>query len=91
MTQEETDLSTHVSLCHLRYTQLEQRLNAVETRLSKIEADMSSLKASTQQGFSEIKLLIAAQNNSKVVQLIATLGTVGAALLAALGYIFTRT
>jgi len=91
MTQEETDLSTHVSLCHLRYQQLEHRLNGVETRLVKIEADMSALKASTQQGFSEIKLLLEQRNTSKQTQILASAATIIVALIGLLGYILVRT
>lgn len=91
MSQEETDLSTHVSLCHLRYQQLEQRLNGVETRLSKIEADMSAIKASTQEGFSQIKLLLEQRNTSKQTQILASAATVIVALISLLGYVLVRT
>ena len=47
-------------------------------------------KAQMQTGFSEIKLLISAQNNAKVVQTIATFGTIGAAILACVGYIIVK-
>ena len=90
MSHEETDLSTHVSLCDLRYKQLEQRLNGVESRLSKIEADMSSLKASTQQGFSEIKLLLEQRHTIKQTQILASAATVIVALIGLIGYILVR-
>lgn len=90
MSQEETDLSTHVSLCDLRYKQLESRLNGVESRLSKIEADMSALKASTQQGFNEIKLLLEQRNTSKQTQILASAATIIVALIGAIGYILVR-
>jgi len=90
MSQEETDLATHVSLCDLRYKQLESRLNGVESRLSKIEADMSALKASNQQGFSEIKLLLEQRNTSKQTQILASAATIIVALISLLGYILVR-
>lgn len=90
MSQEQSDLSTHVSLCQLRYQQLEQRLNGVESRLSKIEADMSALKISNAEGFSQIKLLLEQRNTSKQTQVLASAATIIVALISFLGYILVR-
>lgn len=90
MSQEEQDLSTHVSLCHLRYQQLENRLNGVESRLTKMEADISSLKAQMQAGFGDIRLLLEQRNTSKQTQIIAATATIITGILAAFGYWLIR-
>jgi len=90
MSQEEKDLATHVEICAIRYKGIQEKFDGVETRITKLESDISGLKAQMQTGFSEIKLLISAQNNAKVVQTIATFGTIGAAILACVGYIIVK-
>jgi chromosome segregation ATPase len=81
---KETSLKGHIQLCELRYRSLEEKINAVETKLAKVEDKMSTLKAEMQTGFSEIKLLIERQNNARTIQLIATIGTIAAAIVAGL-------
>lgn len=90
MSNEEQDLATHVSLCHLRYQQLEARLDGMETRLAKVENQLADLKATTQQSFTEIKLLLERQNSTKQTQMIATFGTIITAILAFIGYLITH-
>jgi phage shock protein A len=87
---KETSLKGHIQLCELRYKALEERLDNVESKLAKLETDVSALKAQTQQGFSEIKLLLERQNSSKQVQLIATFGTIVTAVLAFVGYLIVK-
>mgnify|MGYP006266579995 CR=1 FL=1 len=90
MSQEDTDLSTHVSLCHLRYQQLEARLNVMEDRLIKVETTLSTLKSEMVQGFTEIKLLLEQKHNQRQAQIIATVGSVLVAVLGVIGYLLVK-
>jgi hypothetical protein len=90
MSTEEQDLGTHVALCELRYRALETRLDGLEARLVKLESDVSAIKAQMHAGFTDIKLLLEQRNTSKSNQLMATVGVLGSAALALLGYILTR-
>lgn len=87
---KETSLKGHIHLCELRYRQLEGRLDNVESKLAKLETDVSELKEQTQQGFSELKIMLEKQNSSKQVQIIATFGTIITAILAFVGYLVTK-
>ena len=90
MSQEEKDLATHVEICAIRYKGIQEKFDGVETRITKLEADISALKGTMQSGFSEIKLLLEKQSNSRTIQVIATIGTVAAAILAVIGYVITH-
>ena len=90
MSVEEQDLSTHVSLCHLRYKQLEEKIDAFNDRLTQVETDISAIKSQMQSGFSEIKLLLERQSNARTIQLIATFGTVAVAVFTLVGYLLTH-
>jgi predicted nucleic acid-binding Zn-ribbon protein len=87
---KETTLKGHVQLCELRYQALETRLDGLENRLVKLETDVSAIKAQMHAGFNDIKLLLEQRNTSKSNQLIATIGVLGSAALALVGYILTR-
>jgi len=89
-TAEYEDLTTHVSLCELRYENLEKRLNNVETRLAKVENSIDSLKTEIQQGFADIKLQIQEDNNKRSLQIIASLGAVIVAIIGAVGVWLAR-
>jgi len=80
---KETTLKGHIHLCELRYKALEGRLDNVEARLTKIEDQVSALKAQTNQGFAEIKLMLERQNTSKQTQLIASVGAIIVAIVGA--------
>jgi hypothetical protein len=84
---KETSLKGHIQLCELRYKALEERLDNVESKLAKLETEVIELKAQTQQGFADIKLMLERQNSSKQVQIIATFGTIITAILAFVGYL----
>lgn len=90
MSTEHEDLNLHVSLCEQRYKALEMRLDAVEEKLAKMEDQISAIKGQMATGFNDIRLLIEKQNNARTIQVIATFGTVAAAVLALLGYIITH-
>ena len=87
---KETTLEGHVQLCELRYRALEEKINAVDARLTKVETAVSNLKNDMASGFSDIKLLLEKQSNARTIQIIATAGTVVAAVLAVAGYIITH-
>ncbi len=88
---ENEDLNLHVSLCEQRYKDLEGRIDGLEQRLIKVEDQISALKASTQAGFSDIKLLLEKQNSARTTQMIATIGSIVVAVVGVIGYIITRT
>jgi len=90
VSQEENDLATHVSLCHLRYKQLEDKIDAFNARLVKVETEVSSLKREMASGFSDLKLILEKQNSSKTTQVVATFGTIITAILAFVGYLVTH-
>lgn len=87
MTQEEHDLATHVEICAIRYQGIQDKIDDIEQRLTKVETAVSDLKVHTQAGFSDIKLLLERQNSSKQVQVIATFGTIIAAILVFASYL----
>lgn len=87
---KESTLKGHIQLCELRYQSLEEKINAVDARLTKVETAVSNLKNDMATGFGDIKLLLEKQSNARTIQIIATAGTVIAAVLAAAGYVITR-
>jgi chromosome segregation ATPase len=87
---KETSLKGHIQLCELRYKALEERLDAVESKLVKLETEVIELKAQTQAGFAELKLMLEKQNSSKQTQIIATFGTIITAVLAFVGYLIVK-
>lgn len=90
MSQEERDLATHVEICAIRYQGIEDKFDAIGRRLDKVENDISLIKSQMTTGFTEIKLMLEKQSNSRFIQLTATIGTVTAAVLAVIGYIITH-
>lgn len=91
MSEEERSLAAHVEICAIRYKGIEEKFDGIEKRLTKLEADISNIKASTQQGFSDIKLLLEQRNTSKQTQVIASAATIIVAILGAIGYWLSRT
>ncbi len=87
---ESEDLNLHTQLCAERYKDLERRLDSFDDRLAKVEDQISSIKREMAAGFNDIRLLIEKQNNARTIQLIATFGTIAAAVVALLGYIITH-
>jgi hypothetical protein len=87
---ENEDLNLHVSLCEQRYKELERRLEALDERLTKVETQIADIKANMATGFGEIKLLLERQSNHRFVQIVATVGTITAAVVAAIGYSITH-
>ena len=90
MSQEEQDLATHVEICAIRYKGIEEKMDGLDTRLTRLEITVADLKSQMAANFAEIKLLLERQNSTRSAQLIATAGSVIAAILALIGYIITR-
>ena len=90
MSQEETNLATHVEICAIRYRGIEEKLNAFDQRLTKVETDLSSIKSTMQSGFADVKLLLEKQNNSRTIQVIATFGSIAVAVIGVAGYLITH-
>lgn len=84
---ENEDLNLHVSLCEQRYKQLEGRLDAVEQRIAEVATELAIVKTQMREGLHEIRLLIERQNNTRTTQIIATFGTIGAAVVGVIAYI----
>jgi hypothetical protein len=84
MSQENDDLATHVSLCHLRYEQLQEKIDVLEQRLTKMENNLLSLKNEIQSGFADIALKIEKENNKRSIQLIASAGSIVVAIVGAM-------
>lgn len=87
---ENEDLNLHTQLCAERYKDLERRLEGFDERLTKMEDQISSIKREMAAGFNNIQLLIEKQNNARTIQVIATFGTIAAAVVALLGYVITQ-
>lgn len=87
---EADDLNLHTQLCAERYKELNSRLEALDERLTKVETQIADIKAHMATGFGEIKLLLERQSNQRTIQVIATVGTITAAIVAAIGYAITH-
>jgi len=90
MSQEEKDLATHVEICAIRYQGIQEKIDGLEQRLTKVETTVSSIKSEMQSGFNDIKLLLEKQSNARTIQIIATIGTVCAALIGLAGYLLHK-
>lgn len=79
MTRESEDLATHVEICAIRYEAINEKFEAVDATLSRIDS-----------GLTDIKHLIADQQDSKFATMVTTAGTVIVALLGVMGYLIAR-
>jgi chromosome segregation ATPase len=89
MSQEQQDLATHTEICAIRYKRIEEKFDDIEHRISKIEDQVADLKTQTQQGFSEIKVLLERQNSSRSTTLVTTIGSIIVAVIGVIGYLVT--
>lgn len=76
---EESDLQTHVSLCHQRYLQLTKKLDSVDTRITRIENSIADLK----------ETITNQQSSTNKTYLNVTVWTIGI-LLATLGFLLAK-
>jgi hypothetical protein len=90
MSQEEKDLATHVEICAIRYQGIQEKIDALDTRLTKVETGVASIKSEMHAGLNDIKMLIEKNSNARAIQIIATIGTVAAAILGVVGYMLHK-
>lgn len=90
MSQEETNLAAHVEICALRFKGIEQKMENLEKRLDKVEDTLTSLKTQTEQGFTEIKLLLERQNTNRYTTVITVIGSIVVAVIGVIGYLITK-
>lgn len=90
MSQEETNLAAHVEICALRFKGIEQKMENLEKRLDKVEDTLTSLKTQTEQGFTEIKLLLERQNTNRYTTLLSVIGSIVVAVVGVVGYLITK-
>ena len=74
--------------------EVETRISNLESKISNFKTEMdtriSTLERQMAQNFSELKILLERQSNTRTTQLIATAGTVVVAVIGLAGYILTR-
>lgn len=90
MTQEETNLATHVEICAIRYKGIEEKMDGLEKRLDKVEDTLSSLKTQNETNFSEIKILLERNASSRQTAIITAIGSIVVAVVGVIGYLITR-
>ena len=87
---EKTNLELHTELCHLRYQQLETRMDKIEKDLLKVGNEIGEVKNATARGFEEIKTLLIGAKDEKFKVMVSATATVIVALLAMMGYLITH-
>lgn len=87
---EETDLGTHVSLCHLRYKQLETRMDKIENDLDEVRTEIKELRDDMQSGFADLKHMLVDAKDEKFKIMVGAASTVIVGLLGMLGYLITH-
>lgn len=87
---ERTNLETHVDLCELRYTQLDQRMSKVEQQVRDLNIDLQDFKEENRKNFAEIKGMLSAAKDEKFKTMVTAAGTIIVALLGVMGYLITH-
>ena len=86
MSTEREDLDTHVTICELRYKQLDERLTRVEHKLEEMNQDMVNFKTECRQNFNDIKAMLQHARDEKFKNLVSVAGSIIVALIGGLGY-----
>lgn len=86
MSTEREDLDTHVTICELRYKQLDERLTRVEHKLEEMNHDMINFKTECRQNFNDIKAMLQHARDEKFKNLVSVAGSIIVALIGGLGY-----
>jgi len=84
---ERQNLEAHVDLCAERYKRLEEKFDNLELRLGSLKKDVELLDASMGSKHKELVGMIQESSSSRFKVLVATSGTVIAAILSVLGYL----
>ena len=84
---ERQNLEAHVDLCAERYKRLEEKFDNLELRLGSLKQDVELLDASMGSKHKELVSMIQESSSSRFKVLVATSGTVIAAILSVLGYL----
>ena len=91
MSTEREDLDTHVTICEIRYKQLDERMGKVEKQIHEINIDLQDFKEEMRKNFSEIKVMLQMAKDEKFKTIFTVGGSVVVGLLALLGYIVVHT
>jgi hypothetical protein len=84
---EKQNLEAHVDLCAERYKRLEEKFGTLDVRLSSLNKDFELLDSKLETKHKELVAMIQESTSSRFKVLVATSGTVVAALLSVLGYL----
>lgn len=87
---EKNSLDAHVTLCSERYRRLEDKFDSLDTRIEKLSSELVTMKEKQQEGMKELKELIQQSSDTRFKAVVASAGTIVAALISALAYVLTK-
>lgn len=87
---EKQNLEAHVDLCAERYKRLEEKFINLDLRLASLKSDVAVLETSMDSKHKELVQIIQEAQSGKFKVLVATSGTVIAAILSVLGYLIAN-
>jgi len=87
---EKQNLEAHVDLCAERYKRLEEKFINLDLRLDSLKSDVAVLETSMDSKHKELVQIIQEAQSGKFKVLVATSGTVIAAILSVLGYLIAN-
>jgi chromosome segregation ATPase len=87
---ERSNLEAHVDLCAERYKRLEEKFETLDLRLGTLKQEFALLEASMDSKHKELVGMIQESSTSRFKVLVATSGTVIAAILSVLGYLIVN-
>lgn len=87
---EKENLEAHVDLCAERYKRLEEKFNNLELRLNSLKQDFALMDTNMSAKHKELVAMIQESSSSRFKVLVATSGTVIAAVLSVLGYLIVN-
>jgi hypothetical protein len=87
---EKENLEAHVDLCAERYKRLEEKFGTLELRLGSLKQDFALMETNMSAKHKELVGMIQESSSSRFKVLVATSGTVIAAVLSVLGYLIVN-
>lgn len=87
MSQEKNNLETHVTLCELRYRQLDQRIERLEQQLDRVAEDLRVVREDLQQHFNDLRDSLTVAKDQKFSTVVTASATIIVALVGLIGYI----